>query len=90
MKYKTLNNHVAKFIIENSVISSPRFTFIRLYNAFHDEEFEEDVFKRLYSLVAKIISECHDIDDVRDIINELPPVVKSFVERMKHERRCLK
>ena len=89
--YKTLNNHVAKFIIENSVSGNPKFTFIRLYNAMKDKEFDFDLLPRLFEIVKKIINECHEVDDIIFAIDDCPLAVRYWLHNYKNElleRRC--
>lgn len=89
--YKTLNNRLAKFIIENSVNGNPKFTFIRLFNAMKDKEFEYDVLSRLFDIVKRILNECYDIDDIIYAIDDCPLSVRFWLKEYKNElleRRC--
>lgn len=89
--YKTLNNHLAKFIISNSVFGNPKFTFIRLYNAMKDNEFDFDALTRLFKIVKKILNECHYVDDIIYAIDDCPLVVRYWLNNYKNElleRRC--
>ncbi len=89
--YKTLNNHVAKFIIEQSVLGNPKFTFIRLYNASHMKEFTDEAFDRLYKILRKILLECHELEDILFAIEDCPLVVKTwlnnYVKQLKEQQK---
>lgn len=90
-KFKTLNNVVARSIIQNAVTGNPKFTFIRLYNAMKDEEFEHELLRRLFDIVKKIINECHDIDDIIKAIEDCPVSIRFWLGNYKNElleRRC--
>lgn len=89
-QYKTLNNHVAKFIIEQSVLGNPKFTFIRLYHAHHMKEFTETAFDRLYGILRKILLECHELEDILFAIEDCPVVVRAwlntYVKQLKEQK----
>ena len=90
MIYKTLNNHLAKFIIETAVLGNPKFTFIRLYNAMKDRDFEFDVLLRLFDLVKRILIETHKIDDIIQAISECPVVVRYWLADYKQTLEKMK
>ena len=83
--YKTLNNHVAKFIVEKCISGNPKFTFIRLYNAYKDDEFEPATFIRLYLIVKKMLLEFHELEDILFALHDCPLIVKLWFNEFKNE-----
>ena len=84
-KYKTLNNCVAKFIIQNAVLGNPKFTFIRLYNTHCDGDFEPEVFKRLYNIVKRLLLDFHELEDIIYALNDCPLSVRAWFNKYKDE-----
>ena len=89
-KYKTLNNCVAKFIIQNAVLGNPKFTFIRLYNAMNDRDIEDEALLRLFSLIKRILIETYKLDDIINAINECPFVVRYWLADYKQKLEKMK
>lgn len=89
-KFKTLNNRLSRFIIENAVYGMPKFTFIRLYNAMKDREYEFDVLVRLFNIVKLILIECHCVESLIDSIDDCPVPVRLWLSDYRKNLIALK
>ena len=89
-KFKTLNNRLSRFIIENAVYGTPKFTFIRLYNAMKDKQYEFDVLVRLFNLAKSILIEFHSVESLIDSIDDCPVSVRLWLSDFRKYLIALK
>lgn len=82
--YKTLNNHIAKHVIEN-ITGHPKFTFISLYSFHHEKYFTDEAYNRLYNITKRLLYEFHSKEDLELAIKDCPLVVQQFLRTYKKQ-----